>query len=141
MKTTSYLRIFVTSLTMIAFACSDPMEESQVQPPVGGNAIQTDHGEFHTSVTTWVRGDGGRFMGLVSQMPNTDLSNVDVYIVKEGKRIWVYGQLTSSSPYETDDTQGEFFTAFIRGNVLMLSYAGKTAASTPPFPLEVIVVY
>jgi len=80
-------------------------------------------------------------MGLVSQMPDTDLSNVDVYVLKDGKRIWVYGQLTSSSVDETDDTQGDFFTATIKGNVLMLSYAGNTAASTPPFPLEVIIVY
>ena len=140
MKTTSYLRILIASLTMTAIACSDPIEEPPVSPP-GGNPIQSDHGEFHTSVTTWARGDGGRFMGLVSQMPETDLSNVDVYVVKDGKRIWVYGQLTSSSVYETDDTQGDFFTATIKGNVLMLSYTGTTAAPSPPFPLDVIIVY
>ena len=142
MKTTSYLRIFIASLTMTAIACSDPIEDSQLQGKTnGGTNVQTDHGEFHTSVTTWVRGNGGKFTGLVSQMPTADLSNVDVYVVRDGKRIWVYGQLSSSSAYETDDTQGEFFTATIKGNVLMLTYAGTTPASTPPFPLEVIIMY
>ena len=138
MKTTSYLRIFIASVTMTAIACSDPIDVDTGPGPSPG---PTDHGEYHTSVMTWVRNDGGNLIGLVTETPDTDLSTVDVFVVKQGQRISVHNQFDHYSMLAAHDTYGEYFWASSRNSVLMLNYIGKTADSEPPYPLEVIIVY
>jgi len=140
MKTASYLRIFIASLTMTAISWSDPIDES-TNPPGGGLNVQTSHGEYHTGVMTWVRNDGGNLIGLVTETPDTDLSTVDVFVVKQGQRISVHNQFDHYSMLAAHDTYGEYFWASSRNSVLMLNYIGKTADSEPPYPLEVIIVY
>jgi hypothetical protein len=142
MKTTLYLRIFVVIVTMTAIACS----ETEVTPtpgrPTGGNPIQSSHFEYHTSVTTWAQGDDGKYIGLVTQTPvNTDLSKVNVFVVKDGKRISIDRELDATSVITSHNLYGEYYWASYQNNVLLLNYIGMTAASTPPFPLEVIIVY
>ena len=141
MKTESYLRIFIALVTMTAIACSDPMDEPQrpVQPK--HSVFPTNHGEYHSNVTTWVRLNDGGFMGLVSQTPYTDLSTADVFVVENGKRILVHGQLDPTSVPESQPAHGGFFSATYRNNMLFLNYTGMTTASSPPFPLDVIIVY
>ena len=132
MKTASYLRILIALVTMIAIACSEPNIR-----PSGGSS----RSEYHTSVTSWVRNDGGNLMGLVTETPDTDLSTVDVFVVKQGQRISVHNQFDHYSMLAAHDTYGEYFWASYRNSVLMLNYIGKTAESEPPYPLEVIIVY
>ena len=67
-------------------------------------------------------------MGLVSQTPYTDLSTADVFVVEDGKRILVHGQLDSSTVVESQPAHGGFFSAIYRNNVLFLNYTGTTAA-------------
>ena len=136
MKTATYLRIFIASVTMTAIACSDPVTTDPPPPP----PTPADRGEYHTSVTTWVRSNDGRFTGLVTQTPNTDLSTVDVFVVEDGKRLQVYGQLDARGEPDYHSMNGEYFWASIRNNVLLLHYFRMTGAP-PPFPLEVIIVY
>ena len=133
MKTASYLRIFIATATMTAFACSDPMEPIIGQIPT--------HGEYHTGVSTWVRNDDGKFMGLVTQTPDTDLSTVAVLVVKDGKRISIHQQYDEYSKLSALATHGEYFWASYRNSVLLLNYIGKTAESEPPYPLDVIIKY
>ena len=137
MKTTSYLRIFIASLAMTAIACSDPIEDPLKG---GGTNVQSSQTEYYTSVTTWVQGTDGRFTGLVTQTPATNLATADVFVVRDGKRIRVDRWETANEP-DANYISGEYFWATIRNNVLLLNYIGKTTASPPPFPLEVIIVY
>ena len=138
MKTASYLRIFIASVTMTAIACSDPIDVDTGPGPSPG---PTDHGEYHTSVMTWVRNDGGNLIGLVTETPDTDLSTVDVLVVNNGKRIPVYRELDMTSAQTSLGKYGEYYWASHENNVLLLHYIGKTVESPPPFPLEVIIVY
>ena len=141
MKTASYLRFSVALVTMTAIACSDPIDEPIILPPTDpGTNVQTNHGEYHTAVTTWTHGDYGRFVGLVTQTTG-DLSTVDVLVVNNGKRIPVYRELDMTSAQTSLGKYGEYYWASHENNVLLLHYIGKTVESPPPFPLEVIIVY
>ena len=143
MKTASYLRISVALVTMTAIACSDPIEESIIPPPpptAGGTNIQTSHGEYHTSVTTWTHEYDGKYVGLVTQTAG-DLSTADVFMFKNGERISIDREFDATSVQTSFSTYGEYMWATYRNNVLLLNYIGMTEASTPPFPLDVIIVY
>lgn len=144
MKTTSYLRIFIVLSTMMVVACSDPMIEPTVprNPRKGTQTAQiATPVEFHTSVTTWTLGEDGTFIGLVTQTPVTDLATVDVFIVKDGKRIAIDRELDESKENSSQVLYGEYYWASHRNNVLLLNYIGKIPGSVPPFPLQVIIVY
>jgi len=142
MKTASYLRFSVALVTMTAIACSDPIEESTIiLPPDGGGInVQTSHGEYHTSVTTWTHGDDGKYVGLVTQTAG-DLATVDVFVLNNGKRIPVARELDATSVVSSIAAYGEYYWASYRNNVLLLNYIGATVESLPPYPLEVIIVY
>jgi len=143
MKTASYLRISVALLTMTALACSDPIEETTtiLPPPTGGGInVQTSHGEYHTSVTTWTHEYGGKFVGLVTQTAG-DLSTADVVVLKNGERISLDREFDATNVERSFNIYGEYIWASYRNNVLLLNYMGKTEASIPPFPLDVIIIY
>ena len=141
MKTAPYLRISVASLTTKAIACSDPNEPVIPHPtPYPGSNIPTDHGEYHTSVTTWTHECYGKFVGLLTQTAG-DLSTADVFVLKNGERIPVDREFDATSGQASFSTYGEYIWASYRNDVLLLNYIGMTEVSTPPFPLDVIIVY
>lgn len=142
MKTASYLRISVALLAITAIACSDPIEPVIPPPPPPGPGpnIQTSHGEYHTSVTTWTHEYGGKYVGLVTQTAG-DLSTADVFVLKNGDRISIDREFDATNLQTSFDTYGEYIWASYRNNVLLLNYIGMTEASTPPFPLDVMIVY
>ena len=140
MKTASYLRISVALVTIAVIACCDPVEEPTVNRSKG-NQNQINHGEYHTTVTTWTHGDDGNYVGLVTQTPVTDLSKVDVFFVKNFRRIPVDKQFDIMRLQSTHNANEEYFWFSYENNVMLLNYIGLTAASTPPYPLEVIIVY
>ena len=141
MKTTLYFRILVALVAMSAIACDpDPIEPLITTTP--NPPAQPSYSEYQTSVTTWVKGDDGRFMGLVTQTPpDTDLSTVTVFVVRNGKRMSVEKELDATSVMESQAMYGEYFWFSHKNNVLLLNYIGQTVESPPPFPLDVIIVY
>ena len=80
-------------------------------------------------------------MGLVSTQPYIDLSTVSVFIVSQGKRITVERQPDASKMLEDQAMFDGYFFASVQNDALMLNYVGKSVASKPPFPLEVILAY
>jgi hypothetical protein len=137
MKTTLYLRIFIVLVTMTAIACS----ESDIAPTNKGGSTQFQPSEFYTNVATWTPIGGGTFIGLVSTQPYIDLSTVAVFVVSRGERIPIDRQPDASKMLEDQAMFDGYFYASIHNDVLQLNYVGKTAASKPPFPLEVILEY
>jgi hypothetical protein len=140
MKTASFLRLSVALLMMTAISCSDPIEQVIPPPPPPPPPISTDHGEYHTSVTTWTHQYDGKYVGLVIQTAG-DLSTVDVFILKNGKRISIDREFDATNVQSSFNTDGEYIWATHQNNVLLLNYIGMTEASTPPFPLDIIIVY
>src|SRR5688572_13244622 len=87
MKTTSHLRMFIVVATMTATACSDP--EIVPGPITHGTFVNNiSNREFRTTVTTWSRPDGS-YIGLVSSIPEFDLSKSTITVVGNGKTIRV----------------------------------------------------
>jgi len=141
MKTASFLRLSVALLTMTAIACSDPIEQITPLPKPGpGPNPQPDHGEYHTSVTTWTHQYDGKYVGLVIQTAG-DLSAVDVFVLMNGKRISIDREFDPTNVEASFNEYGEYIWATHRNNVLLLNYIGMTEASMPTFPLDVIIVY
>ena len=138
MKTTSHLRMFIIVAMMTASACSDPEIAPKTKPGgTTGNQLQ----EFHTWVTTWSEANGNNFVGLVSAVPNLDMSNAKVSIVLDGitTRVGTYFDVTrlTSGFYSSEG----YFWANAENNILLLNYVGQSPTSKPPFPLEVIIEY
>jgi hypothetical protein len=140
MKATSYLHFIIAAAVMMATACSDPEIVPAVKP-VGTSSNQIQTREFHTAVTTWSQPDGGNFVGLVSNAPNFDLSKARISVVEGGKKVAVDGDLNISRLTWLHSRNEGYFWATIKNNILLLNYAGSSSTSTPPFPLEVIIVY
>jgi hypothetical protein len=135
MKTTLHFRIFIVTVMMIAISCSEP-EIAPTGPKKGLPPVPTN--EYYTSVTTWTAAGDGTFIGLVSTMLPIDLSKAAVFAVVHGQRISMTGQSKASN---LPDMIDGYISASVQNNVLLLNFAGKTAESKPPFPLEVILVY
>ena len=127
MKTTSHLRIFVVVATITAIACTEP-DVFTKQPPTGTNYVPLK--EFHTSVTTWQKGENGNYNGIISQTPVTDLTKVQLFWLRNGQRLEING-------YHDD----VYISATVRQNIFLVNYIAKTPNSAPPFPFEVIIVY
>ena len=140
MKATSSLRFIITVAVMMATACSDP-ELVHAVKPVGTSSNQIQNREFHTAVTTWSQPDGSYFVGLVSNVPSLDLSKTRISVVENGKKIGVDGDFDISRLSWLNSRNEGYFWATTNNNILLLHYAGSTSTSTPPFPLEVIIVY
>ena len=139
MKTTSHLRMFIVAATMIAVACSDPEIVPTTKGPVS-SSNQNSNREFHTTVTTWSRPDGRNFVGLVSAVPEFDLTKSRITAVGNGKTIRVDTFLDVTKLANTGSTEG-YFWASTMNNILLVNYVGPTPSSLPPFPLDVIIVY
>jgi hypothetical protein len=137
MKATSNFRIFITVAVMMTTACSDPEIAPSINPTGATTPVQTR--EYHTAVTTWGQSDGTYFVGIVSNVPNVDLSKTRISVVENGKRIRVDNELDVNRL--TILRSEGYFWATARNNVLLLNYIGPTPNSAPPFPLEVIIVY
>jgi hypothetical protein len=141
MKTASHLRMIVVVATMTAIACTEPdIFNPQPPPPSKGNThIATQ--EFHTSVTTWQKGESGLFNGIISQTPVTDLSKARLYWINNGQRVAIetYLDVSKTQPYQ-QMTDG-FIWASVRNNIFIVNYVSKAPNSTPPFPFDVIIVY
>jgi hypothetical protein len=134
MKTTSYIRIFIVIVTMSVIACSEP----EIAPSVTKKPQPLPANEYYTSVTTWTPAGDGSFIGLVSTMRPFDLSKAAVFVVAQGQRISMNGQSKASN---LPDLIDGYMSASVQNNVLLLNFVGRTEASRPPFPLEVIFVY
>ena len=140
MKATSYLRFIITVAVMMATACSDPEIVPAVKP-VGTSSNQIQTREFHTAVTTWSQPEGSYFVGLVSNVLSVDLSKTRISVVENGKRIGVDADFDISRLSWLHSRNESYFWVTTKNNILLLNYAGSTSTSTPPFPLEVIIVY
>ena len=143
MKTTSFPRTIIVMAMIIAVACSEPVVEPSVPPkPVVVNPIVVAAVpvEYHTNVTTWTHAQNGNCVGLITRTPGTNLANVEVFVVKDGQRIAIDRQLDPTNLKEYQSLYGEYYWVSYQNNVLLLHYMGASGA-TPPFPLDVLIVY
>ena len=126
MKTTSHIRMFIVVAMMTAAACSEPEVLPITKAPVGpGN--QSPNNEFHTSVTTWNRGYSGSFVGIVSAVPNLDLSKATISVVGNGKKTRIDPYFDSSKFTLAIDSNEGYIWASFQNNILLLNYVGPTA--------------
>jgi len=139
MKTTSHLRMFIVVTIMTAAACSEQEIVPKTKVPVTSGNQSSDR-EYHTSVTTW-NGEGGSFVGLVSQVPNLDLTKVGITVVGNGITTGIDPYFDASRLTWAQAANEGYICASTRNNILLLNYIGATPASLPPFPLDVIIVY
>jgi hypothetical protein len=138
MKTTSHLRMFIIVTMMTAAACS----EQEIVPTTKGSVTSSNQSsthEYHTSLTTWSRADvGSTFVGLVSSVPDFDLSKATIFVVGNGKTNTIDTFLDVTRLQMAHSAQESYMWATTKNNILLLNYVG---ASLPPFPLEVVIVY
>jgi hypothetical protein len=141
MKTTSHLRMFIVVTMMTAAACT----EQEIVPTTKGPGTpsnQSSTHEYHTAVTTWSKADvGSNFVGLVSAVPNIDLSKATISVVGNGKTRRVDTYLDVTRLTIAHAANEGYMWASTQNNILLLNFVGQTPASLPPFPLEVIIVY
>jgi len=129
--------MYIVVAMMTASACTDPFADVPKPPTTGNNQIQTT--EFHTSVTMWLRNDDYGFVGLVSTIPHTDLSKAEFYAVQNGQKIFIASPYATNIPAYREMYEG-YLWANVHDNVLMLYFNGGPS-STPPFPLDIVIVY
>jgi len=140
MKTPSHFRMFIVVATMTATACSDPeIVPGPTTHATSGNNISNR--EFRTTVTTWSRPDGSNYVGLVSSIPEFDLSKATITVVGNGKTIRVDTFLDVSRLTMVHGFNENYFWATTQNNIMILNFVGQTPTSLPPFPLDVIIVY
>ena len=141
MKTTSHLCMFIVVSMMTAAACTEPEIVPTTKGP-GTPSHQSSTTEYHTTVTTWSKADvGSTFVGLISEVPNVDLSKATISIVGNGKTTRIDTYLDVTRLQMAHSAQESYMWATIKNNILLLNYVGQTPASLPPFPLDVIIVY
>ncbi|HMG93365.1 MAG TPA: hypothetical protein VK589_25080 [Chryseolinea sp.] len=143
MKTTSHLRMFTIIAMMTASACSEPEVVPTTKSKTGGtSSSQISNREFHTTVTTWSRADvGSTFVGLVSTVPNVDLSKATISVIGNGKTTRVETYLDVTRLTMAQSANESYMWPSTKNNILLLNFVGQTPASLPPFPLDVIIVY
>lgn len=128
MKTRSIQRVLVAAVVMTAIACTDPLEKEDPRPAT------TTKNDFHTSVTTWSTSENNDFVGLVSLVPNTDLTKAKIFVLRDNIKVQIYDY-----PYQ------EIFDGYIwttlKNNIILLNYRGLGANPKPPSPLDLNIVY
>jgi hypothetical protein len=132
--------MFIVVAMMTASACSDPVDTTTIKSS-GTSSNQNPNREYHTAVTTWSPGSGSSFVGLVSAVPNLDLSRARISIVSNGIKTSVESTFNVSSLQTAHRANQGYIWASFQNNILLLNYIGQTPTSLPPFPLEVIIVY
>ena len=132
--------MLIVATTITAVACSDPEIVPTTVKGTGTTSSQIGNREYHTTVTTWSRPDGGNFVGLVQSVPEFDISKSRIVAVGNGKTMKVDTFLDVTKLKNPGATEG-YFWASTFNNVLILNYVGPTPSSLPPFPLDVIIVY
>lgn len=140
MKTTSHMRMFVVVAMMTAIACSEP-EVVPTTKTGGSTHSQSQTTEFRTSVTTWTKSGGNTYVGLVSQIPKADYTEMTISVVANGKGIRVDTFLDVTRLEQFKNSNDGYYWATVQNNVLLLNYVGQSPTSLPPFPLDVIIVF
>ena len=132
--------MFIVVATMTATACSDP--EIVPGPSTHGTpGNNISNREFRTTVTTWSRPEGSNYVGLVSAVPEFDLSKSRITVTGNGKTMRVDTFLDVSRLTMAHGYKENYFWASTKNNIMLLNFVGQTPASLPPFPLDVIIVY
>lgn len=129
---------------MVAFGCSEQVIEPNLpsKPTIANPAVQiTTPVEYPTNVTTWMVGQGGSFIGLVTKTPSTDLAKVEVFVIRNGERIAIDRKLDQANMITAHSTFGEYYWASFENKVLLINFIGALPETMPPFPLDVIIKY
>ena len=132
--------MFIVIAMMTATACSEEDVVPTTAPRTPSNQVSTH--EYHTAVTTWSKADvGSNFVGLVSAVPNIDLSKATISVIGNGKTTRIDTYLDVTRMTIAHSAHESYMWATTKNNILLLNFVGETPASLPPFPLEVIIVY
>ena len=132
--------MFIVIAMMTATACSEEEVVPTTAPRTPSNPSSTR--EYHTAVTTWSKADvGSNYVGLVSAVPNIDLSKATISVVGNGKTTRIDPYFDSSKLTLAIDANEGYIWASFQNNILLMNYVGPTATSVPPYPLDVIIAY